>query len=358
MKRKISIILSIVALLSVLTMSTSVFAENNCQPVTQSISAGVFAKPAHFFHIKKIVLTVKPTCVSQGYIKTQCVVCKKYFYEYIRPNNNHKVVIDPAVPATCSQTGLTEGSHCSVCGKIIAMQQETELLDCSIVEETVPATPDQDGYYKEYCTNCDYEYKEIISKPKEIKLSIDMKSYKTEFAYTGKAINPYVKVLDSKGKEIKQTEYQVKISNNINVGTATVTINFDSDRYDGVMTEYFTIAESEETPPNPILQSTSIIKLQSGFSKNSIEIYHTCSENATAYDVQYSTSSSFSNAKTVRVKSADNGSFCKATVTVTVPKGTAKTQKQYYVRIRAVDTDNNLVTGWSQAKTIKIYVQG
>lgn len=357
MKRKISIILSIVALLSVLAMGASAFAENNYQPVTPSISARVFATHTHFFHIKKIVLTVKPTCVSQGYIKTQCVVCKKYFYEYIRPNNNHKVVIDSAVSATCSQTGLTEGSHCSVCGKIIIPQEEIMMLDCNLEKETVPATPEKDGYYREYCTNCDYDYTQIISIPKTIRLSLDMKSYTKEFAYTGKAINPNVKVFDSTGKEIEQTEYRVKISNNINIGTATVTINFDSDRYDGVMTENFTIKEPEDIPVAP-LQATSIIKLQSGMSKNSVEIYHTCSENSTSYDVQYSTSSSFSGAKTVRVRSVNNGSFCKATITVTVPKGIAKTQRQYYVRIRAVDTDNNLVTGWSQAKTIKIYVQG
>ena len=35
----------------------------------------------------------------------------------------HNVVVDPAVPATCTEDGLTEGSHCSVCGEIIVAQQ-------------------------------------------------------------------------------------------------------------------------------------------------------------------------------------------------------------------------------------------
>ena len=36
---------------------------------------------------------------------------------------NHVPVTDPAVAATCAKTGLTEGSHCSVCGTVIKAQQ-------------------------------------------------------------------------------------------------------------------------------------------------------------------------------------------------------------------------------------------
>lgn len=35
----------------------------------------------------------------------------------------HTVVIDESVPATCTTDGLTEGSHCSVCGEVIIPQQ-------------------------------------------------------------------------------------------------------------------------------------------------------------------------------------------------------------------------------------------
>lgn len=36
----------------------------------------------------------------------------------------HTIVTDPARQATCYQTGLTEGSHCSVCGEVITAQKE------------------------------------------------------------------------------------------------------------------------------------------------------------------------------------------------------------------------------------------
>lgn len=40
----------------------------------------------------------------------------------------HTPVTDPAVPATCEDTGLTEGSHCKDCGAVIVAQEETPAL--------------------------------------------------------------------------------------------------------------------------------------------------------------------------------------------------------------------------------------
>lgn len=41
----------------------------------------------------------------------------------------HTVVIDPAVPATYEHTGLTEGAHCSVCGKVLKKQKKVPVLE-------------------------------------------------------------------------------------------------------------------------------------------------------------------------------------------------------------------------------------
>ena len=48
--------------------------------------------------------------------------------ETIIPATGHTPVIDPAVPATYDHTGLSEGSHCSVCGKTLVEQEIIPVL--------------------------------------------------------------------------------------------------------------------------------------------------------------------------------------------------------------------------------------
>ena len=45
----------------------------------------------------------------------------------------HTPVTDPAVPATHVTTGLTEGSHCSICGEILVAQQEIPMEDVPVI---------------------------------------------------------------------------------------------------------------------------------------------------------------------------------------------------------------------------------
>lgn len=68
----------------------------------------------------------QPTCSEYGTVHR---VCRRegcgadYTENAIRPTGNHTIVIDPAVPATATATGLTDGSHCSVCGKIFKYRE-------------------------------------------------------------------------------------------------------------------------------------------------------------------------------------------------------------------------------------------
>lgn len=358
MKKTISIFLSVIMMISALGVNASAFAVSKIQPTVQTISVKSIFKSLHFIHLYKLTEIKQPTCTDKGYNKYMCIICDKSYYTYT-DTKDHKIVIDPAVPSTCSQMGLTEGSHCSVCGKVIVEQEEIMLLDCNLEEELVPATPKVNGYYREYCTVCDYEHKQIISRPQTVRL-YDSNGYKNEFEYTGKPIKPNITVLDSAGNMIYSSSYKVSITNNVEVGTATVTIDFSNsadDRYNGIMTAEFKIVEKSKEENNVVLKAPSIISLQTGGTKNSICLYYTCSPNAAKYEIQYSTSSSFSGAKTLRVKASDNGSFCRSNITVDVNKFMPKTEKQYYVRVRAVDS-NNKTTAWSQSKSVKIYVQG
>lgn len=51
-------------------------------------------------------------------------------------SHTHKAVIDEAIPSTCTATGMTEGSHCSLCGETITAPKETDATEHSYVNGT------------------------------------------------------------------------------------------------------------------------------------------------------------------------------------------------------------------------------
>lgn len=67
-------------------------------------------------------VTKAASCTQTGVRTYTCTKCKATKTETI-PKLAHTSVIDPAVPATVTTTGLTEGSHCSKCGTVLKAQQ-------------------------------------------------------------------------------------------------------------------------------------------------------------------------------------------------------------------------------------------
>ena len=69
---------------------------------------------------------VTPTCENQGYTTFTCECGESYVDDYVDALG-HSEVIDAAVPATCTTTGLTEGKHCARCNEVIVAQQTVEV---------------------------------------------------------------------------------------------------------------------------------------------------------------------------------------------------------------------------------------
>jgi len=68
---------------------------------------------------------VASTCTETGLTEgSHCSVCNTIIKAQATiPATGHTPVTDPSVTPTCTETGLTEGSHCSACGKVIKAQQ-------------------------------------------------------------------------------------------------------------------------------------------------------------------------------------------------------------------------------------------
>ena len=72
-------------------------------------------------HKGKLVNTVNPTCTQNGYNSYVCQICGAKYNEII-PAYGHNAVIDYEVAPTLVSSGLTRGSHCSICGAVITPQ--------------------------------------------------------------------------------------------------------------------------------------------------------------------------------------------------------------------------------------------
>ena len=154
--------------------------------------------------------------------------------------------------------------------------------------------------------------------------------------YTGKALNPAVKVVLNKKTLKKGTDYTVTYKNNKAIGTATVTVT-GKGNYTGKAKATFKI--------NP--QKVTGLKLTAGKGLISVSWKKSAAGGVTGYQLQYALKKSFSGAKKATVPKA-------ATVKRTLKN--LEKGKTYYVRIRAYKKIGKTTywSAWSAAKRAKV----
>ena len=105
-------------------------------------------------------VTTPASCTATGEETRTCDRCAATGKRELA-KTGHREVVDPAVEATCTATGLTEGKHCSVCHAVIVAQEVVPMKEHTVV--TVPgkaATCTEAGLTDgEKCSVCGKELK-------------------------------------------------------------------------------------------------------------------------------------------------------------------------------------------------------
>ena len=131
------------------------------------------------------------TCTESGLTEgSHCEICGEVIKaQEVIPAKGHTAVTDPKVPATCTETGLTAGLHCSVCNAIIKAQTVIPAKGhTTVVDPAVPATCTEPGLTQgSHCSVCN----EVIVAQQEVKakghtevIDPEIPPTCTEFGYT------------------------------------------------------------------------------------------------------------------------------------------------------------------------------
>ena len=109
-------------------------------------------------HIYDAVVTA-PTCTEDGYTTHTCRLCDDEYWTDETEKLGHDIVTDARVEATCTETGLTEGSHCSRCDDMTVAQVVIPALGHNmVIDAAVAPTCTETGLTEgQHCERCDYK---------------------------------------------------------------------------------------------------------------------------------------------------------------------------------------------------------
>lgn len=335
-------------------------------------------------------VTVQPTCLYLGYVEYTCVHGEKY-EEYL-PSLGHLSEYVPAKDATCEKEGYTAHYQCDRCkeklvqptiypalghsydaGKVTraatCKTTGVRTYTCTTCKKTKAASISKSKKHT-YTNNCDttcnacnvkrtitHSYKTTVTKATftkngktvkkctvcakvasttTIKRVKTVKLSATSYAYNGKAKTPTVTVKDAAGKTLKKnTDYTVTYAKGRkNVGTYKVTVKFKGN-YTGTKTLTFKI----------VPKAASINKLTAKSKAITVKLNRTLQQ-STGYEIQYSTTKTFNNAKRAVIKNYKTSSLTLSGL---------KAKTTYYVRIRTYRTVGNTkyYSNWCAVKSIK-----
>ncbi|MBR3785453.1 MAG: InlB B-repeat-containing protein [Firmicutes bacterium] len=275
------------------------------------------------------------TCTENGYTDgVICLTCNEVLEaQDIVAALGHNESVISGKEATCMEDGITDGVVCLTCNKTLKKQETIAALGHQGEVSITAATDKQDGQLLDTCNRCNLVLsKQTITAIDKIKLSC--KTY----AYNGKVKTPTITVKDKKGNIISDAFYTVEVpEGRKNVGTYTYTITF-KEQYAGTSTLKMTVNPAKPT------------KLTVAGKKNAVTVkWKKVSNQATGYEVMYSTSKTFKKGTETKTKKI------KKIKTTNLNINKLKAKKTYYVKIRTYKLvgKTKYYSSWSAVKQVK-----
>ncbi len=163
-----------------------------CKDVLKTETQVIPATGEHNYVTEVEGTKIPATCKVTGSVTMQCGCGATEVQTLEIDENNHvNIVTDEAVESTCYGTGLTEGSHCGDCGKVLVAQTKTEKKAHTpaeaVTENYVDSTCYAEGSYDEvvYCSVEQCKEK-LSSTPK----TVEKKEHTPEEAVTENNVAP------------------------------------------------------------------------------------------------------------------------------------------------------------------------
>ncbi len=69
-----------------------------------------------------------PTCTEKGYTLHTCIICGYEYTDEMIPETGHEPVYSSIILPTCEKPGISEASHCNICGEIFSDYKDIPAL--------------------------------------------------------------------------------------------------------------------------------------------------------------------------------------------------------------------------------------